>query len=130
MQVVDLKEALKTRNISFPSRALKSDLVEILQRTLRNPQNPDVKMADEPDNTEEGKLASSKKSEEGDEDSGMNEGVKKSVNKGVNSVVPGTQGLPQVATAAEAAAEKVKAGENKAVEHVALGDADVAGNLL
>eukprot|EP00892_Ulva_mutabilis_P010563 jgi/Ulvmu1/787/UM010_0161.1 len=45
-------------------------------------------------------------------------------------VVPGTQALGDVATAAAAALEKVGAGENRAVEHVAMGEGDLAGNLL
>jgi hypothetical protein len=44
-------------------------------------------------------------------------------------VVPGTRGL-LAASAAEAAKEKEQAGENRAVEHVALREGDVAGNLL
>jgi hypothetical protein len=38
------------------------------------------------------------------------------------AVRPGTRGLGRVATAAEAAAEKLAAGESRAVEHVALAD--------
>jgi hypothetical protein len=38
------------------------------------------------------------------------------------AVKPGTKGLGHVATAAEAAKEKLLAGENRAVEHVALAD--------
>lgn len=45
-------------------------------------------------------------------------------------VVPGTQALGDVATAAAAALEKVGAGENRAVEHVAMDEGDLAGNLL
>lgn len=49
---------------------------------------------------------------------------------GTAAVVPGTQALGDVATAAAAALEKVGAGENRAVEHVAMGEGDLAGNLL
>ena len=45
-------------------------------------------------------------------------------------VVPGTQRLGDVVSAAAAAQEKVGAGENRAVEHVAMGEGDLAGNLL
>ena len=124
MQVIDLKEALKERSISFSSRAPKAQLVELLLRKLRNPD--DERQQQQKPTLSRLQESTKKGAQHQQEAPGANQGV----NKGVNSVVPGTQGLPQVATAAEAAAEKVKAGENKAVEHVALGDADVAGNLL
>jgi hypothetical protein len=51
--------------------------------------------------------------------------------KGAVSVRPGIAGVPRerVATAAEAAAEKAEAGENRAVEHVALQDEETSGKV-
>lgn len=44
-------------------------------------------------------------------------------------IVPGTAAVGRVATAEEAALEKIRAGENRAVEHVALSDMDTEALL-
>lgn len=108
LQVPQLKAVLNTRKLQFPSRATKAELAQLLLSSAT------------PNLAERTDLKS-----DVDAEAALLAGLRQE-----DVVAPGTQGLTVVATAAEAAEEKAKAGENRAVEHVALGDADVAGNLL
>jgi hypothetical protein len=123
LQVSELKAALKKQKLPFSSRAAKSELAEILISMVnnRNSETKDGVLAAQPAVDE--KLNTVENQTE-------RFSLEISEAEAETAVVPGTQGLHMVATAAEAANEKVRAGENRAVEHVALGDSDVAGNLL
>ena len=114
VQVAQLKEELHRRSIAFPSRANKAALLALCLEALPSTQDSQ----NDEDDRAEGQL---KRESEVKVEVGAAERSAK--------VVPGTRGLA-VATAAAAAEEKVEAGENRAVEHVALGDTDVAGNML
>lgn len=110
LQVPELKATLQKHKLQFASRAAKSELTELLISMVCN--------------------GNSKRGETKPLDADGKDSEDVSDGTGDLVVVPGTQGLRMVATAAAAANEKVKAGENRAVEHVALVDTDVAGNLL
>lgn len=119
LQVSELKDALKTHRLQFPSRASKAQLAKLLiessvkQRTAP----PEHRSNGSGDGAGATQAQDSKK-------------PRQETKEGTVAIVPGTKNLQVIATAAAAAQEKVQAGENRAVEHVALGDTDVAGNLL
>lgn len=112
MQVSELKAALKKHALPFSSRAAKPELIQLLIDVVSITGN---------DGEAQPMLDAGKNTADDEEGPAQDEST---------VVVPGTKGLCMVATAGEAANEKVQAGENRAVEHVALGDSDVAGNLL
>ena len=119
LQVSELKDALKTRRLQFPSRASKAQLAQLLiESSVKQRTAP-------PEHRSNG-------SGDGAGATQAHDGKKprQETKQGTVAIVPGTKNLQVVATAAAAAQEKVQAGENRAVEHVALGDTDVAGNLL
>jgi hypothetical protein len=123
LQVSDLKAALRKHNQPFSSRAAKSELVETLIRLVTESTGGVSRDGGDAQAAADETLAAGENQKECFS-------MEASEAEAETAVVPGTQRLQAVATAAEAANEKARAGENRAVEHVALGDNDVAGNLL
>ena len=105
VQMPELKTALRARSIRYPADAEAADLVELL--TWADGVAPAAPSA-------------------GDADAAAIEAAACAIVSGTAgpsaAVVPGTQQFVDVASAAEAAREKAAAGENRAVEHVALHD--------
>ena len=144
LQVNQLKMALRARGVRYPGGAKKAELRDLLRWALDSaapagdaPQ-PALAPAVFPETYDWDALADGQSDAESDDVEVVAEAAGSSAAaaaaadtpaatlahdvEGADAVRPGTQQFERVATAEEAAREKALAGENRAVEHVALHD--------